>query len=1459
MKKTIAQWGLVLYCLLLFNKMFAQTNSYFCLQEQTTPDNTAAGLPFLSYYGKGHTPKGELAIMMVFVTFAEDDANPAPDNLSYFWPKNNVPVYAAGYPNKLLDAPGASPSGLDNLSRWFQLMSNYDPVTGNGFSLRGKIFHVQINKTVPPADVQIFNGLSNFDKLNYLEGLYCKRAALALQSTYPNEDWSKYDQRKNYPNFLYDNSKFYRNPGDVFTPARGDGQLDYVNFCFRLDHEYTRTFVDRGGYSAVNLYQNRNFVGMPTITGNGQTFTFVQGHTTLYVMDELTHFSYFLHEFSHPLFTDQHYMGANTATGDHFYTSYGWGMMSEVYKYFLTANAWEKWFHGWMEPQLATPSQTTYTIKDFVTQNDAIRIPIPNTDNEFLWIENHQLLDSFDKKITYPNFPMPKGLYMYVTDNDDREKPFYISPNRFKVLSRNGNKDYAWVAQNGGFAFTTAADNPISGQTASQLIRGDFDGNNIIKYTNLEGEWDNESQRIYHLDNQPNIAPFSGTSANAFSVGDEISLSGTFPALNYPSTKTFNFFTAPETFELEEYKLNGIRVKVLSYNVTTGEYTIEVIFNDYEVRNNKRWAGHIDLPNTTNNSDPDLVIKSGKTLIINQSATPDKLQWVASTGSFTTPSKFTCKANASIIMESNSKIIVDQGSTFSMEAGSRLEINNGAVLDLRQASTLDVAGNAHIVVNYGGKLLVNSHSRMVYNANADVYLNDGSVIEVTDNGKIEIAANATFTWEGKGIVRFNTATRGVSNVVASGTNAHFYKRGNGTKPYDDKLVEITGGGSLSIDKTVSSFTLRRGHVLMGENALLDVDPKMSCTQVKFTGDIRKRHNGIIVYGQQNDAYLTDCVVENARWGFLALNFSGTAKQAKLSGCKFSNNIIGAYIQGRWADVSYCTFWNNIETGIRLDMLTLPAYLNKITAESNGIGLVANSTAYSLINVNNSVFYANKTGIHATDAMLSTGCSRVHKSLTSNVVAGNFTTLAYEPARWPATGNSLFYNEHDHGIVADQASDLHLDKAHNHFQVNNTTGIFGFYGMLKGRGTVLPPRKPVQADENYWNTAGTAPVMFTPSVTTADYSLQYRYGTTTPDLAITDQHPLTTAPGFSVCTPGGGGSTLPGTGGGQPAVVADKPALTLSNGQDAGVYFVDGLNLLYSDLKYTDAITVYSLLINHPYDINKTILLPTGEYTSEFGVWSDFVMASYEKMLEAFTLGIAAGRISDYAIKPEWYNVVKDAQDNLISRFAAGGDAYEYEYAVKLRIDRALLYLLMNKPDTGLLQLVNLLEGEPHTIANENLLKFMVCNVQRQIQLRNQQITRLDYAALSEGCAETLGLVYETTALSLTKEPADPPYVAEQPPALAKRGNIVAAKKAKETHVSAAATNDVVVYPNPSKGLLYIDPLGNTIHEVVVYDVLGKVVLHSRSAGNIQLVQAGMYMVEIKTNSGTYLKKVVIEQ
>lgn len=72
-------------------------------------------------------------------------------------------------------------------------------------------------------------------------------------------------------------------------------------------------------------------------------------------------------------------------------------------------------------------------------------------------------------------------------------------------------------------------------------------------------------------------------------------------------------------------------------------------------------------------------------------------------------------------------------------------------------------------------------------------------------------------------------------------------------------------------------------------------------------------------------------------------------------------------------------------------------------------------------------------------------------------------------------------------------------------------------------------------------------------------------------------------------------------------------------------------------------------------------------------------------------------------------------------------------------------------------------------------------------------------------------------------------------------------------------NDFMIYPVPSKDKVFIDSELNNIHHITIFDMLGQSVIQlegDHREMDISQLQAGMYVVSIKTDRGTVSRKII---
>jgi len=469
------------------------TNCYGNVLNRPLPTSPAA---VSSTYGSALTPHGNHHILVIFAGFTEDVTPSCWDYNRPEWPQNdNINPIGASLPANLTDF-GYSTQSQFNPAATDQTVSNFlyqmSQTSANPFRATFGYFPERINvsRTVAtPGDI-ISYSRAVFDQIN---------------QRYPNYDWSPYDQHVNNPGFQTDNSGI--------SP---DGKIDYVVVCWRSM---------RGGCSNTFLPADTGLAGVPNYTfpatGTRPAYSVTAGHLqTGITMNPNT----FLHEFGHTVYYAPHMWGMNSGTtGQYWNQTYGWGIMPNINTFF-SANAWERWYLGWSElktgaAQVSSDIQDaaslaatggSYTLRDFATTGDAVRIRLPNT-NQHLWLENRAKNGPFDRRNAWlidggnqPFASPPAGLVAMVEDMAPNQSQVYNLPtNGMRTVSAQGHYDY--THSNSGSSFnqhlwnpnplmsvhgpqgssSAPVPNPTSNHNEMSVVRFDFNGDGVIGYNPL--------------------------------------------------------------------------------------------------------------------------------------------------------------------------------------------------------------------------------------------------------------------------------------------------------------------------------------------------------------------------------------------------------------------------------------------------------------------------------------------------------------------------------------------------------------------------------------------------------------------------------------------------------------------------------------------------------------------------------------------------------------------------------------------------------------------------------------------------------------------------------------------------------------------------------------------------------------------------------------------------------------
>lgn len=634
----------------------------------------------LSSNGQVHTPKGNLHVLLIFVRYEDRDLRSG----DAAWPDSTyvLPDIAKGDINAFFDkevATVSQPGHIRNMSDYYYQNSQ------GAFLLTGEIFPVQVPVKYIPE-----NGSNFFARQGELNIAAIKWIA----AHYPNFDWSKFDKRTNSPNFMLDNSQ-----------SAPDSILDYVVFMHR---DVGATGMGSSGYIPIP----------------NTRYTITTGHTGIRCeAAPEDNWEYFKHEFAHNLYSAPHYLGANGACGDKLYLQRGWGMMAPLCTPFFVANAWERWWMGWLNVQTISKSGT-YQLKDLATGHDAIRIQIPGT-QDYLWLENHQKVSHWDQKVFFSDpqkYPQSaKGIYaMVVADaGADRNKPS-LSPfnnrhvNMIKMLNAEGNFDYAFTGDTvkGEFfacpVWEKTQPNAFAGQNDFQGIRWDMNKDGKVDFNICHGNKDCKSGEMYEVwaekkaENSSYSMNCNGDGNDAFQVGDELGLSGIIPIVNYPA---FDM----KTQQQPAFILNGLSIRLKEIDAA-GTFTLEISFNDYGLRKNARWCGNLYIPASKPSEYRYFTLEKDVTLQLDLSGTPDRITPHPQTGIPVNPTYL------------------------KMEANNAFVVKDKATLEIGKYSTLALGGNAQIIVEKGGRLVVKESANCILQAGTQILVKKGGKMTVEAGG-----------------------------------------------------------------------------------------------------------------------------------------------------------------------------------------------------------------------------------------------------------------------------------------------------------------------------------------------------------------------------------------------------------------------------------------------------------------------------------------------------------------------------------------------------------------------------------------------------------------------------------------------------------------------------------------------------------------------------------------------------
>jgi M6 family metalloprotease-like protein len=677
------------------------------------------------------TPKGDLRVLLVFVTF-KDGAPTNPNfrneqqkmqgwdvspNTTYRLP-NSVDTLTGSCSEFMFSTQMDFVQKIDSVN--YNFSKEYYMMSKGNFRLMGEVFRDSLGRA---ASIEIDpEGCGWWSQCN-------RKAWEEMQRLNPKMDWSRFDSRRNSPQFRFDNS-------DTAT-YKPDKILDYVVFVYRYQLDWAQPPVwgmhkwagAGGGVASTGLGVDKNASG----------YSCREGFTMCY------NSGVFIHEVAHTLYNMPHIFGTNKVSGDYFYLpSVGWGATSMIAIFRGGFTAWERWYLGYIDwvadlkaEEKPDPNKIyTFTLRDYVTQGDAARIAIPHSEGQYLYLENHTGVHRFDRHIWQGNQigadtvgQTPTGLYMYVSTLPDTRQtsvqPLSNKANSVRLLNANGNFDYyladstaaatrnAWG--NEVFEFVRGAANPLGGLNPYYFypVDKDKDGKLNIDRNYNQGKFeaamilreklgDSVSHDFNSAFGTYSEQGFMSKNAEnyyrnpAFQSGDSLTICTNPTIINHP---TYN--VAKES--LEPFVLNGIWLKIGRVSLS-GDLHIGVKFGQTELARSVRWTGNIILPNISSDTLADLRIMPRRELHLDRSKTPNR-HTAGKNGDFVNPTQLVVRAGATLELMPRSVLYLSHDSELNIAAGGKLILHKKAKIYARKGAKLSIEAGATVQKHKKAKII----------------------------------------------------------------------------------------------------------------------------------------------------------------------------------------------------------------------------------------------------------------------------------------------------------------------------------------------------------------------------------------------------------------------------------------------------------------------------------------------------------------------------------------------------------------------------------------------------------------------------------------------------------------------------------------------------------------------------------------------------------------------------------
>lgn len=635
-----------------------------------------------------------------------------------------------------------------------------------------------------------------------------------------------------------------------------DNKIDIVNFLLRNTTEFHGGLKDGQGNSYITPTQqikiNQSNYGYNT----GTCQCVGSGDFTVWKKNIFTH------EYAHFFLggNEFHTSGGVTDNDTNYNTFIGrqWGY--GLFNGGLTScNGYERWRLGWTGSSnnayvIASNNENSditkfagekiFTIRDFVTYGDAIRIKLPYKDsesasNQYIWLENHQSGKNgkFDEpmyNLAQPCRDVAKaGIYSYyqvgrdIIESTEYSDVFFDNEkDNLRIISAEGNYNVnylgayqdclGWADASGRPRFEYITANAFNGVNPETEVWAPNYNLSTLNYSSMHSFMGSKKKDGVICNNIPWLGDGNFSAFLPTETGKVMDISSNPSAINtttFYSTRSFGVMSVIATNRnTRKLYLTGLSIKMIDPNPSSTEmkaYTVKVRWDDYDVKQDVNWTGDIVLKEQLN-------LLQGKTIILEQNKTVNQIDKDSVSNYFAKTTFLTCEStsifnlavNSSLILKDKSSLVLNNSSTLTVQSDGVITVESGSTFQIKTGANLNLIGNARIVIKPGAYICIES--------GANINLQDYKSLIVLEEGAISGANPQLFT---------SPACSNIGNVSKTGNGAIIdFNKDVYIQNQNMSADRYIGGKNIFIGNNVTT-SVPLGNVLISNGAHVIFDCK----------------------------------------------------------------------------------------------------------------------------------------------------------------------------------------------------------------------------------------------------------------------------------------------------------------------------------------------------------------------------------------------------------------------------------------------------------------------------------------------------------------------------------------------------------------------------------------------------------------------------------------------------------